>query len=133
MTPQIIFAICVAIVLVVALVVYKIKTKGIRKFAIEMITQAERVFRQGENKEKMAFVIDGILGFIPAPFRFLITRSMVEAFIQKIFDEIKIALDYKGEQIMEEDLIIGSTEIPELENPDDREYENVEIETEGGK
>ena len=51
MTPQIIFAICVAIVLVVALVVYKIKTKGIRKFAIEMITEAERVFRQGENKE----------------------------------------------------------------------------------
>ena len=34
---------------------------------------------------------------------------------------------------MEEDIIIGSTEIPELENPDDREYENVEIETEGGK
>ena len=98
-----------------------------------MITEAEKVFRQGENKEKMAFVIDGILGFIPAPFRFLITRSMVEAFIQKIFDEIKIALDYKGEQIMEEDIIIGSTEIPELENPDDREYENVEIETEGGK
>ena len=95
MTPQIILAICVAIVLVVALVVYK--TKGIRKFAIEMITEAERVFRQGENKEKMAFVIDGILGFIPAPFRFLITRSVVEAFIQKIFDEIKIALDYKGE------------------------------------
>lgn len=97
MTPQVIFAICVAIVLVVALVVYKIKTKGIRNFAIEMITEAERIFKQGENKEKMAFVIDGILGFIPAPFRFLITRSMVEAFIQKIFDEIKIALDYKGE------------------------------------
>lgn len=34
---------------------------------------------------------------------------------------------------MEEDIIISSTEIPELENPDDREYENVEIETEGGK
>ena len=33
----------------------------------------------------------------------------------------------------EEDIIIGSTEIPELENPDDREYENIEIETEGGK
>ena len=34
---------------------------------------------------------------------------------------------------MEADIIIRSTEIPELENPDDREYENVEIETEGGK
>ena len=34
---------------------------------------------------------------------------------------------------MEEDIIRGSTEIPELENPDDREYENIEIETEGWK
>ena len=34
---------------------------------------------------------------------------------------------------MEEDIIIGSTEIQELKNPDDKEYENIEIETEGGK
>lgn len=97
MTPQIIFALCIAIILVVALVVYKIKTKGIKNFVIEMITEAEKLFNQGENQEKMRFVIDSVLNFIPAPFRFLITRSMVEAFIQKIFDEIKIALDYKGE------------------------------------
>ena len=34
---------------------------------------------------------------------------------------------------MEEKVIYSSTEIPVLENPDDRENEKVEIETEGGK
>ena len=33
---------------------------------------------------------------------------------------------------MEEEKFISSTEIPKLENPDDRENEKVEIETEGG-
>ena len=30
------------------------------------------------------------------------------------------------------DAIIDTVEIPEIENPDDREYENVELEQEGG-
>lgn len=30
------------------------------------------------------------------------------------------------------DEIIDTVEIPEIENPDDREYENVELEQEGG-
>ena len=34
---------------------------------------------------------------------------------------------------MEEKVIYSSTEIPVLENPDNRENENIEIEREGGK
>lgn len=34
---------------------------------------------------------------------------------------------------IEKDIIEGTLEIPTIENPDDREYENIEIETEGGK
>ncbi len=30
------------------------------------------------------------------------------------------------------DIIEGTIEIPNIENPEDREYENIEIETEGG-
>lgn len=33
----------------------------------------------------------------------------------------------------EKDIIEGTTEIPVLENPDDKEQEIVEIEVEGGK
>ena len=34
---------------------------------------------------------------------------------------------------MENDTIKSSEEILKIENPDDREYENIEIEVEGGK
>ena len=34
---------------------------------------------------------------------------------------------------MENDIIKSSEEILKIENPDDREYENIEIEVEGGK
>lgn len=32
-----------------------------------------------------------------------------------------------------QDELLDTLEIPEIENPDDREYENIEIEEEGGK
>ena len=34
---------------------------------------------------------------------------------------------------MEEEKLYASTEVPELENPDDRELEKIEIEVEGGR
>lgn len=29
--------------------------------------------------------------------------------------------------------VVDTLEVPDIENPDDREYENIEIEEEGGK
>lgn len=37
------------------------------------------------------------------------------------------------EPIEELDIIEGTVEIPTIENPENREFENIEIETEGGK
>lgn len=37
------------------------------------------------------------------------------------------------EPIEELDIIECTIEIPTIENPENREYENIEIETEGGK
>lgn len=37
------------------------------------------------------------------------------------------------EPIEELDIIESTIEIPTIENPENREYENIEIETEGGK
>lgn len=34
---------------------------------------------------------------------------------------------------MDEDIIIGTVDIPTIENPENVEHEEVEIETEGGK
>lgn len=46
-------------------------------------------------------------------------------------DEEKTVLATVDDEFVDDG--ISSTEIPTLTNPDDREYENVEIEQEGGK
>ena len=78
-----------------------IKLKGLRQTAIDLIVAAEHEFEQGQNSEKMDYVYNALVAFIPAPFRIFITKETVIAFIQKIFDEIKIALDYREEGVNE--------------------------------
>lgn len=73
--------------------IWRIKKKGLRPFIIEFIVRAEETFKQGENEEKMNYVIDKIITLIPLPFSLFITREMVRNIIQKVFDEIKSALD----------------------------------------
>ena len=93
--------ICVLIafaIVAVSLIVYNIKKLGLRQFAINLISQAENM--AVKNSEKMDYCIDQFIKVIPAPINLFITREMIRAFIQKIFDEIKIALDTtKAEKI----------------------------------
>lgn len=90
------------IVLVVLLggiyVYWQIKKVGLRKFVIDMIVKAEETYSKGQNEAKMNFVIDKVIGLLPVPLRFFITRDCVKRFIQIIFDEIKKALDYKSKK-----------------------------------
>jgi len=76
-------------------VIWSIKKKGLKGTVVEMIVQAEEKYAQGKNTEKMDYVIDKIITIIPMPLSLFITRDTVKKFIQKIFDEIKIALDYQ--------------------------------------
>lgn len=86
------------VIMAIGLVVYNIKKLGLRQFAINLISQAENMAVQ--NSEKMNYCIDQFIKVIPAPINLFVTRDMVRAFIQKIFDEIKIALDTtKAEKI----------------------------------
>lgn len=86
------------VIMTIGLVVYNIKKLGLRQFAINLISQAENMAVQ--NSEKMNYCIDQFIKVIPAPINLFITRDMVRAFIQKVFDEIKIALDTtKAEKI----------------------------------
>ncbi len=93
--------ICVLIafaIVAVSLIVYNIRKLGLRQFAINLISQAENM--AVKNSEKMDYCIDQFIKVIPAPINLFITREMIRAFIQKIFDEIKIALDTtKAEKI----------------------------------
>lgn len=97
MEAQTIIGIVIVVILVIAFIIWlawQIKKKGLKEFATEMIVKAEDMFHQGENTEKLNYVIDKVIGMLPKPLQFFITRDAVENFVQNVFDTVKKALDY---------------------------------------
>lgn len=80
---------------VIGRIAWSIKKKGLKGTVIEMIVDAEERFKQGQNSQKLNYVIDIIMGLVPKGLRLFITRDTIKKFIQKIFDEVKICLDYQ--------------------------------------
>lgn len=98
MNSQLIIQIVVVALAVIAFglwLFWQIKKKGLKGFATEMILKAEDIYEKGKNEEKMNYVIDKVIALVPMPLSLFITRETVQDFIQKIFDSIKLALDYK--------------------------------------
>jgi cbb3-type cytochrome oxidase subunit 3 len=83
---------------VIVYIAWQIKKNGLRGAAINLIVEAEKNFVKGENEGKINYVIDKVIALIPMPFSLLITRDVIRQFIQKIFDEVKNALDYQIEE-----------------------------------
>ena len=102
-TTQMVISIATIVLLVIAFgiwLAWQIKKKGLKQFAIDTIVEAEKQFNKGENQEKLNFVIDKIIAtFLPAPLSVFITRNLIKNFVQKIFDQIKIALDYRESEV----------------------------------
>ena len=97
MDAQTIIGIVIVAILVIVFIIWliwQIKKKGLNQFVTEMIVKAEDMFKQGENTEKLNYVIDKVIGMLPKPLQFFITRDAVEKFVQSIFDTVKKALDY---------------------------------------
>ena len=97
MEASTIIGIVIVAILVIAFViwlVWQIKKKGLKEFATEMIVKAEDMFEQGENQEKLNYVIDKVIAMLPTPLQFFITRDAVKNFVQSVFDTVKKALDY---------------------------------------
>lgn len=80
---------------VIIYIVWQIKKNGLRGAVVNLIVKAEDMYNKGDNEGKINYVIDKVIALIPAPFSLFITREVVRDFIQKIFDEVKEALDYK--------------------------------------
>lgn len=98
MSAEMIISISIITIMAIAFIAYicyQIKTKGLRKAAIDFIVEAEEQFQQGENQEKLEYVLEAIYVMVPGWVRLFITKSAVTSFIQKIFDEVKVALDYR--------------------------------------
>lgn len=83
-------------ILVITFFAYKIKKEGFRKTVIKLIVIAEGAFLKGKNTEKFNYVYNRLYDFIPIYLKFIFTKENTIKFIQKIFDETKIALDYKN-------------------------------------
>lgn len=99
MSTQTIISIIIIAIVVIALALYltyQIKKKGLRKVAIEFIVMAEEKFKQGQNSEKFNYVFEAVYELLPAMVKIFITKTVIIKFIQKVFDEVKIALDYQG-------------------------------------
>lgn len=87
-----------ACILILVYLLYRIKKDGLKQTTIELIVYAEGLYKKGENRAKMNYVVDKLLLFLPLPVRFFITSEAIENFIQSVFDQVKVALDYKGGQ-----------------------------------
>lgn len=97
MEASTIISIIIVALLVIAFIIWlawQIKKKGLKQFATEMIVKAEDMYEQGQNSEKLNFVIDKVIAILPTPLQFFITRNAVKNFVQSIFDTVKKALDY---------------------------------------
>lgn len=75
---------------------WMIKKNGLRAFVVKLIVTAEQEFEKGANQDKINYVIDGLLAFLPKILRCFITRENVKTFVQRVFDDVKEALDYRG-------------------------------------
>ncbi len=97
MEIQTIISIIIVALLVIAFIIWiawQIKKKGLKQFATEMIVKAEDMYEQGQNSEKLNFVIDKVIDMLPGVLQFFITREAVKNFVQSVFDTVKKALDY---------------------------------------
>ena len=97
MDIQTIISIVAVAVMVIAFLIYialQIKKNGLKEFVTQMIVKAEDMYKKGQNDEKFNYVVEKVIAMIPMPLQLFITEDMVKNFIQKVFDGVKIALDY---------------------------------------
>ena len=84
------------VLLAIIFIAWKIYKDGLRKTIIDLIVEVERNLK--DNQTKFETVVNSILVRLPFPFN-LIPTSTIERFVQKTFDEVKKALDYRESEV----------------------------------
>ena len=98
---QIIIA-CIIALIFILFIVREIIKNGLRQSIIDLIVLAEETLEN--NQDKFNVVVTGVIAKLPIPFNLILTTKAVERLVQKIFDEIKIALDCKGLECKKDDV-----------------------------
>lgn len=86
-------SLAVIIGIIAIYLIINIAKNGLRKTAINLILQAEKILGSGQGQEKMQWVINGLLANIGLK----IPVNILQWFVQDIFDEIKELLEYTPE------------------------------------
>lgn len=111
----------VFIVVVIGLVWFILKKRGLRQAAIDAIVYVQEKMRTEEGKVKMQGAIDYIQQLVP--FLAFVPDSLIETFIQSVFDQIESALKLPTMEC--------NVEVIEECKTEDKEIENKENEPEG--
>ena len=90
---RIVIYVLVALI-ILAYIIWQIVKNGLRQTCVDLIVRAEKTLH--DNQEKFDSVVEGIILRLPFPLN-LIPTSLIGVFVQRVFDEVKIALDYRGE------------------------------------
>ncbi len=80
----------VFVVVVIGLVWFILKKRGLRQAAIDAIVYVQKEMETEEGKVKMQGAIDYIQQLVP--FLAFVPDSLIETFIQSVFDQIESAL-----------------------------------------
>ena len=89
---------CIAFFILLGYLFFLIKRDGLKATTINLIVQAEEMLGSGTGKAKMEIVVESLTKLLPMPFRLFVTTELLTQFIQSVFDEIKIALDYREKE-----------------------------------
>lgn len=81
--------------IILAYIIWQIVKNGLRQTCVDLIVRAEKTLH--DNQEKFDSVVEGIILRLPFPLNF-IPVNFVASFVQRVFDEVKVALDYRGEE-----------------------------------
>lgn len=84
----------VAILFIAFFIAWTIYKNGLKATIVSLIVEAEKLL--DDNQDKFNSVVSGVLVRLPIPFN-LIPVSFIEKLVQRIFDEVKICLDYRPE------------------------------------
>jgi len=94
-----IIIIAVALIIAIVFLFVQIKRLGLRAVATKFIVEAERIFQNKKGSVKFNYVFDKMYEMIPSFLQMFFTKALLIQFIQKVFDEVKIALDYQKPQV----------------------------------
>jgi len=90
-----IIIITLVVIIVIVILILSIRKLGLRAVATKFIVEAETIFQNEKGSVKFNYVFDKMYELIPSFLQMFFTKALLIQFIQKVFDEVKIALDYQ--------------------------------------